>query len=311
MHKYLATFLASGIVFLVLVLFIETQARKLPSTYSEKYELVKNGRYTTLILGSSHAYYGIDPQSFSSKAINAANVSQDFKYDLHILQEAVRHANIKVVVLPISMFSLTSSLDNGSESWRKHNYHLFMGLQGKDKVLDARDHSIFFASPDKIGLAKRMFLIFYKGNIEREWTPKGWGKGYSSSGNEETLDLTGKSAAARHQRNQSRDKTSIQSLSYIADLCQRKRIRLILITPPAYISYRKQITEDRLKDVIDEAERLRSTHNNIAYLNLFDDQRFTAEDFHDADHLSSKGAEKLSLIISHEVDPQKSINGSP
>jgi hypothetical protein len=313
MHKYIATLLASSILFLFFIITIETQGRKIPSVYSDKYEAIKREDYSTLILGSSHTYYGINPQHFSSKAINAANVSQDFKYDLHILEEAVSHSNnIRAVVLPISMFSLTSSLDNGAESWRKHNYHLFMGFQGRgDEPFDARDYSIFLASPDKIGLIQRSLLRVVKRNTEIEWTPKGWGKGYSSSGNEVILRSTGKSAASRHQRYGSSDEANIKNLNIIASLCQSKGIRLILITPPAYISYRINIDKNRLNNVTEEAERLLSTHNNIVYLNLFDDQRFIAEDFHDADHLSSKGAEKLSLIISHEVDSQESIKGSP
>lgn len=306
MKRYLMiVLLVSGTALLGLVGIAEVLVRESPTPYSAKFELLKSSDYSVLILGSSHTYFGVDPTYFLVPAINEANVSQDFKYDLHILQKALSfNKNISHVVLPVSMFSLTSDLVNGSESWRRFNYSLYMGYH-RDNVLDSfdiRNYSVFIASPNRLGLLKRSVTALAKKKQEIDWSSKGWGNQYYSSGSMETLLSTGKSAAARHQKNIKLSEVSLQSLHEIAALCELNRIHLILLTPPTHISYRQNINASRLTEIASEVKKLQTSYASISYLNYFDDQRFTASDFHDADHLSHQGAEKLSGLISREID---------
>lgn len=302
--RYLLAMLISGIAFVGIVGVAEILVRELPTPYSAKFELVKNSDYSVLILGSSHTYFGLDPEYFSTPALNAANVSQDYKYDLYILKTALSsNKKISDVVIPVSIFSLTSDLTNGVESWRKFNYSLFMNHHedyGIDSF-DLRNYSVFIASPNRLGLLKRSLSALARGKPEIKWTPTGWGSDYYAPGNIKTLMSTGKTAAARHQRNEKFSAVSIQSLNKIAELCRLNGANLILTTPPAYISYRQNIDASRLAKIVSEVEKLQASYTNIAYLSYLDDQRFTASDFHDADHLSHQGAEKFSRLIDHEI----------
>ena len=58
----------------------------------------------TLILGSSHAYYGLCPEIFGRNAYNAAQVSQTLKYDEFILNHYAL-PRLRTVVLTMSDFS--------------------------------------------------------------------------------------------------------------------------------------------------------------------------------------------------------------
>ena len=62
--------------------------RHIPNLYSTKYEhfLESRHRIKTLVLGSSHTHYGIDPNYFSMPAYNLANVSQSLIVDLKLLE---------------------------------------------------------------------------------------------------------------------------------------------------------------------------------------------------------------------------------
>lgn len=305
MKRYLMAFFISWIPIFVLVGIAEMLIRELPTPYSEKYELIKDSDYSTLILGSSHTYSGLNPEYFSTHTINAANSSQDFKYDLHILKTSLAfRKNIRYVILPVSMFSLTSELNEGKESWRRFNYSHFMGFHQNEGVgiFDLREYSVFLANPNRLGLLKKSFLALAGTKTERDWSSNGWGSAYHSTPTMDNLISTGKSAAARHQRNATLNQVSINSLGNIAKLCQLNGIRLILVTPPAYISYRQNIEASRLAEIISEVEKLQSTYANISYSNYFDDPRFTASDFFDADHLNHQGAEKLSRLINNEIN---------
>lgn len=79
----------------------------------------------------------------------------------------------------------------------------------------------------------------------------------------------------------------------------------MLLTPPAFETYRKDLNKQQLKITIETAKQLDCENNNCIYLNLINDTCFYAKDFYDADHLSEIGAEKLSKLINQEVNNWK------
>ncbi len=78
----------------------------MPNPY--KYEWMQENaeEVETLVLGSSHTFYGIRPEFFDSKTFNLANVSQGMKQDLFLIKYwANRYKNLKYVIFPISFFT--------------------------------------------------------------------------------------------------------------------------------------------------------------------------------------------------------------
>ena len=89
---------------------------------------------------------------------------------------------------------------------------------------------------------------------------------------------------------------------------ENKNIKIILITPPVYITYRNNLDLGQLHLTIETANAIASTYKNCEYYNLMDDPNFTADDFYDANHLSEIGAEKLSRIVSTLINESVTEN---
>ena len=90
-RKYNFTLISTILVVSCLTVVVEFLVRKIPNVYGYKFEeITKNDKhYKTLILGSSHSFFGINPDYLSDPSFNAANVSQDFKYDSYVLEKSL------------------------------------------------------------------------------------------------------------------------------------------------------------------------------------------------------------------------------
>jgi hypothetical protein len=89
MKKFLKIFIYFFIPIVIASACLEVYMRHIPNSYKYKDEWMKKNGNTveTLILGSSHAYYGINPEYLSWKAFNLANVSQDLERDFFVLDK--------------------------------------------------------------------------------------------------------------------------------------------------------------------------------------------------------------------------------
>ena len=124
------TFLFLAPVLLLLVA-LEIGLRRIPNDYAYKNErLVRDGAgLRFLVLGSSHAYRGVEPDSMGGAGFNAANISQDLSYDRAVLEHYLPHLpKLEYIVLPVSYGSLGGRLELGAEAWRVKNYTLYMGI---------------------------------------------------------------------------------------------------------------------------------------------------------------------------------------
>ena len=109
---------------------IEVFYRFVPNNYTQKAsEVKKNYDSEVLVLGNSHAFYGINPDDFSMKTYNFSNISQSLYFDELLLKKHLENfPNLKYVVLTVDYFSL-SQIDNSSEDiYRKYYYEQYMDL---------------------------------------------------------------------------------------------------------------------------------------------------------------------------------------
>lgn len=302
-HKnYLLTFISFIFATLLACFIADFGARTIPSPYKTKFDTItkNNIRVKNLILGSSHFYYGVNPKHFTEPTFNGANVSQDLKYDLFFLELALDHQkSITHVVVPLSVFSLYYELDSGIESWRKYSYRIYW----KDKnypaseLYDISNHSLIYSNQSKLGLVKRAAEKFLDPNTKQDWSSDGWGNGYVTVADASTLQITGKQAAVRHQKDAKFSQKSLGSLNKIVEVCRSRGIKLLIVTPPAYISYRRNIKNTRLDIIAGVALKITTLNSNVKYISYFSDVSFDSNDYFDADHLNSHGAEKLSRMI--------------
>ena len=309
MKKFIIKTIFISLPILFSVLFMEILLRNIPNDYEFKKEyLDKNAsEIETMILGSSHSFYGFNPVYFTTKTFNASHISQSLNYDFEIIKKYQSSLKqLKTIVLPISYFTLFGKLEAGSESWRVKNYILYYGLETSNSYTD---YSEVLSNKINVNL-KRIGSYYIKGNSAISCTSLGWGTNYKSK-NARDLIETGKTAALRHSKdiNDIKYKNILrdneQTLNSIIAWCKNRNIRIVLLTPPAFKSYRQNLNKTQLNVTIEIAKKIDLDNNNCIYLNLLNDTSFVAKDFYDADHLSEIGAEKLSKLINEKINNWK------
>lgn len=276
--------------------------RKIPNDYQYKNEWLTHncGKIKILSLGSSHAYFGICPQYFSHSAFNAAHVSQSIKYDHFIFKKFIDNMDsLKVIILPLSYFSLPFELENGEEYWRVKDYSIYYNC-----MIHRFESKYNLEIYNGIHFKNVLRSIFGKVS-HRECDSLGFGTSYQFANRDEQWQNSGAVAAKRHTK-EAIDSTIVNRnkklLEDIIKDCKSRNISVILLTTPTYATYRNNLNRDQLNIMLESCKSFENAYSNVHYLDLLDDCRFVEDDFYDADHLNEFGAEKLTTLLDHYID---------
>lgn len=301
MKKFWLHILKIILAIFIFFLVLEIAIRKIPNDYQQKKSyLDKNAsKINTLILGSSHSFYGINPKYFSKNTFNAAYVSQTLDLDNELLQiYKEKLTNLKTVIIPISYASLFESLETDVEKWRLKNYILYYGFENKYHFTDnfeTLNHDILLNIKKVINhyVLNKSFIT--SSNL-------GWGTNFSSKDHQK---FDGNFTAKKHTVNNFRlFEANLKSLHKIIELCQKKKVKILFITTPTDVSYYKNVNQIQLLKTTNTINELVKKNPNCEYINLLDSEKFLATDFHDADHLNEIGAKKLSLFLDKKFNSQ-------
>jgi hypothetical protein len=313
MRKFITKISLFFIPIVIVAIVAEVLLRNVPNDYKFKHDYLSAHApdIKILILGSSHSFFGIDPQYFDIPSFNASHVSQSMNFDAKIFETFEdKLVNLTHVIIPVSYSSLYGDVATGVEKWRVKNYVLYYGMT--DSFNSFVDFSELLSN--NISLNKDVILGYYvKGLSNITCSEYGWGTIYKSNIAQD-LEETGKQAAVRHTRDM--DSPEIQQLfirnqQYLESIikkCNERSIKVILVTTPAYTSYVKNLDNTQLKSTTDYLNKVDSVYPNCIYYNFLEHPAFVSEDYYDADHLSEIGAKKLSLIlntISKSTDNEK------
>lgn len=290
---------------LLLIAFIlEVLTRKIPNDYSLKSNTLDTyaSSINTIILGSSHSLYGINPAYFNNNTFNASHVSQSLNFDLEILKKYQDSLTcLRTIVLPISYFTLFTRLEDGPEAWRIKNYIIYYGITKLSKI----NNYFEITSNQFRNILKRIYGYYILSESNITCTMQGWGTTYKSS-NFNNLAPTGVGAASRHTKFGSDGyqeilEKNVLLLKKIILWCESRNIKVLLFLPPAYQTYRNNLNREQLKLTVSKCEELVKHKNNCKYINMINHPMFKEEDYYDADHLSEIGAKKLSLMINQII----------
>jgi hypothetical protein len=305
MKRFITKTIFISLPIIILAILMEVLLRNIPNEYlfKKKYLNDHSNDIETLILGSSHSFYGLNPVFFSSKTFNASHISQTLNYDFEILKKyQSKFENLKAVVLPISYFTLTWKLEESSESWRVKNYTIYYEMNDSNLA----NYSEVCSNRFDVNL-KRLVSYYMKNEQTVSCTDLGWGTQYKSENSQDLVE-SGMTAALRHTKdiNGAKYKAILIRnkliLSSVSEWCKSRNIRLVLLLLPAFETYYQGLNSQQLKITIETAESIALENNNCIYLNLLKDTCFDAKDFFDADHLSEIGAEKLSKLINENIN---------
>ena len=269
--------------------------RSVPNDHIYKHQFMITNQKNIKILsfGSSHGYYGIQPKFFSKAAFNMAFVSQSLKYDKFLYEKyATNCDSLECIILPISYFSLRSNLEKSQESWRIKGYCVYMGcnyhginpiynleIMTKSKLLHIKDallQQLNYRTCDTLG-----FCLNYK----KEYRAQDW-------------QSTGLTACARHSKGKKENvETNFQDLEWIIQDCQKRNIKVILLTTPTFHTYYDVVNQDQVIEREEICNSLVQKYNHVIFLDWLRHEQFNEDDFFDADHLNEYGAEKLTKML--------------
>ena len=285
-----------------MLIVTEFLLRNIPNDYSYKNDYLKKNAYNieTLILGSSHAYYGINPKYFSGNSFNASHISQtiDLDYEL-IIKYSKDFKSLEYIIIPIDYFTLFSRTSTGIESWRMKNYNIYYDLNTSN---NPKDYLELFSFSLKKNIER--IVGYYLINKDYITCSK---LGYGNTERKQAdLIETGKTASKRHtKKNKKYLKESIEIIDKIISYGEQNNVTVLFYTSPAFYTYRENLDSIQYYTTINTMDSICINHKHTFYFNLIADSSFIAEDFRDSDHLNKIGAKKLTLIINDKIDSLK------
>jgi len=264
----------------------------MPDQYRQKRDqLVANAdSIEILILGSSHAQDGIDPNQFTLYAHNLAFGGQSIYFDRKLTEKYLPDLpRLKYVLLMLDYNSLYYDHDEPRDFFYKYYY----GLTYKNRKFYKESflQSFFAYTPEQT-----LSLIL---NNRHEALGKGWEN--KNQRNDEVVTSIEKSKFRARGFNQTVNDwkggdSVLIDLEALISLLKSKNITPILITYPHYSLIRSFLYPAII-------ERTRSVGNDLSqkyqipFLDYFADDSFDIPDFFNCDHLNAAGAAKLSKKI--------------
>jgi hypothetical protein len=302
--------LALGIPFALFLGAYEFRASRVhPNSFSVKKALMERQArdVEVLVLGSSHAYYDVLPGLLGRPAFNLADVSQSFFYDRALLKKYLgQMPSLKLVVLPVSYFSLGYQLDDGTERWRSYYYYKFYGLHHRDwrQNWNVRNFSDYFLCNDQLGGIRKVLRGKIK-DVSADYDPLGgWTNRVINHAWEKPLSLPESAPVALKRHHDLMKSQHVQENAVILeDIIHELKVRgikLVLVTTPVTHYYSDGMNAGQYQQMQDILKRL-SLDYGVRYFNYSFDSRFLDEDFYDCDHLNLHGAQKFSLLLKADV----------
>ena len=79
-------------------------------------------------------------------------------------------------------------------------------------------------------------------------------------------------------------------------------VKVLIVTTPVHVAFRKALNEEQLNLTILSAEKLAKDFKNVYYYNFIDNSLFDESDFKDGDHLNANGAQKFTLLLNKIIN---------
>jgi hypothetical protein len=279
---------------------LEVFYRFVPNNYTQK-DLGVTAHYKdckVLIMGNSHAFYGLNPQYFSRKGYNLANISQTLFYDELLLNKHIDSlVNLDAIVLPIEYSSLTQLNNHPEMLWRRYFYAAQMHLPDSSIYwYDLKKYSL--ALVPRFSISVQAVIKYLSGKNVYECTPNGWAQllGVSPGNSYQSAKRT----VQKHEEG-AKDYPNLEYVERIIAQCKKRGVKVFLVSLPVTSFYAEEANPQRVAAIAKLCSEL-SDNKRVFYKSFFNDSSFSSEDFYDADHLNTTGAAKCSKMINNFVE---------
>lgn len=291
MQRFIKHILSFAVPILLFFAAGEWYVEHLPNPARDKHNWMTahHDDVTTLILGDSHAFYGIRPDQLGDSAYSLAMTSQTLRYDDFLLHH-YSMPHLRDVVLSVSYFTLWEDFESlGGQDYLISRYHIYM---------DCRMHhapQYYLECMHRREFTERLRSLYQPAQLS--WDSLGWGDNYTRDRKATDWDNGAQRAVSNTYTDTTVVKLNEDFLLHIIDYCRRGGIRLTLVNTPATLSFRQHEAPSQIARNRETLQRILQKHPEVQYLDYEDDPAFGPDDFYDSDHLSDVGASKLTKKI--------------
>lgn len=271
--------------------------RQIPNEYRYKNDWMEQHaeEVETLIFGSSHAWFGINPVYINGVAFNLALPSQSLKYDSFLLHKwENRYKNLKTIIIPISYF--TFFFDNPFGLQQAPSYYKnYMGCPYYPGISIYSFEVLFFKA------LHGKLVTQHDNNWKVLCDEYGWHNSPVEPKAEDWEDLVKAKSLVKVQTG-SKDyiELNYSYLKGMALFCKKNSIRMVLVTIPTSKVYNQLVDDERIKISYSQVKRLQK-EMGTAFFDYREDKRFSSDDFADVNHLNASGAEKFTKILMNDI----------
>lgn len=316
MAKFLKNIALFSLIPIIALLVSDAYLRNKNSLYKEKFNgAVENSEdIKILILGNSHANYGVDPTAFQKFAYNIANVNQSFYFDKRITLKLLDSLkNLEYVLISADYHSLSFSDQGIRNKWS----YLGNGVRYKneDYFLEKLSPTLF-AYPPKVlaSFLKRdvVNVIKYKGGATDYLVQKGVNPsdslrqgfiGYTGADSLSFSLMKYKERAELFNRevSLSRERKEIRTdLENFISILKSRNITPILYTTPTFEKYNKFLNKKYLNSQFSIYREI-AQKKHIKFWNFMNSDLFPKIFFYNPDHLNKKGAKRFAKILNDSI----------
>lgn len=270
----------------------EYVVRQIPNEYKYKNDWMDQHaeEVETLILGSSHALDGINPDYLGENTYNLAFPGQTLKFDNYLFfRWANCYKNLRMVILPISYFSFFF-LD--MDQIRETYYSLYMAYPSSTIELE-----MLCYGPLKSKIEQ------YLEEKSNNYQTNGWAR--KSLSDKDMVNWKKDYITASVVRKQTVDSwdciiPNYCLISEIASYCKMHGIKFVLVTLPHTKEYNNYLRKKQLDKTMSLILSLQHQFS-LEFFDYREDDRFVDDDFFDESHLSDIGAEKFTKILMYDL----------
>jgi len=315
MKLFLKKILFFVLPLLVIVIMMDFYLTNMNSLYKEKANGLAEhaNEIEILILGNSHATYGVDPSSFSIFAFNIANVGQSIYFDKELtLQNLKKLTNLKYVLISLDYHSFYFSSQRGERN--------IWSYYGNGIKYPSDNYKKADISPFLFGYDPRVSFSLLKKDILNKWefrdedyfidydvelgvsltdsTVKGY---ISFSGTEQNVFNTeyyiNRIKGFDNLINSSTEKELVlNELGELISTLQSKGVKPILFSTPTFKEYNTFLDSSIINNNLIDSEILCKKYN-MEFLDYSINHDFIKDEFFNPDHLNKKGAARFSRIL--------------
>ena len=288
MRKFLQHTALFSLAVIILLAVGELIVRRADTPYTYKAQWIRHHGHSvaTLVLGSSHSYYGVRPALLGDSVFSLANPSQSAEYDLMLLRRfGPMMPNLKRIILPVGYSTFRDPKLEVIEPGLIMNYKVGMG------ITDYSDFSVYnLVLSDFTAYAGRLRNMIVPQEQLNLCDSLGFGLGFTLSDRRSDWESDGPARVAYlTQPPSGRSDEVMHVFGEILDYCRARGIECVLISTPLWHTFRDSRDAGQHAEMRQLTDSLVRTYG-VRHIDMSRSALFADRHFHDVDHMSDIGS---------------------